>query len=956
MRSMERRGGPRGHRAVPFLLVLVCVAAVTAVVAGPALAWEDWEHDTANRQSSCNLSGCHQDGANPANGTNAACVSCHTGYTTVNGKKCWDCHQPGNAPAVACSGSCHLFKLSGEDFSYPTVFSHGDSPHLGASGYGKACADCHQGGAHHDGSVTAEPSCAQCHDGTLAKSPPASHNDGNHVQCESCHDGMTIPAGGDCAACHVDNAGSGAPQITFTNDLTCGDASCHAKVKNHAGTPIADAPCTTCHTAHYEALGTCTKCHASPETFHHGTTTAIPLAQCGRCHDGGIAGIPPAHQVYSTDCATCHTGMQKPSGECSSCHVGNPTSGATQITYSNDLTCADPGCHAKVKNHEGTPIAQAACTACHEPPHYASLGTCTKCHPDPESFHHTTAEAIPLTQCATCHDGGIAAPPSGHTTYGTNCVSCHNGMDHPSGDCAACHVGNPSSGAPQITYSNTYSCADAACHAKVKNHQGTPIASAPCTTCHTAHYEDLGTCGTCHEDAESFHHATAEAIPLAQCVRCHNGDIAQAPSAHGEYGSDCASCHDGMNRPAADCAACHSKPQGTLPAVTSTNPLTCADASCHGKIKNHAGTPIRSACTTCHKTHYETLGDCTTCHTDPVRFHHGTTEAIPLAECAACHDGGIAAAPAGHESYGKKCADCHKGMDIPSGSCMECHSKAQGKVPAVKYTNSLSCGDVQCHGKVRNHKGTSIAAAPCTTCHKAHFEKLGTCTTCHDDPVQFHHGTSEAVALKECQTCHDDRQSHAGVRCDTCHDTMAPPPVPSTCQECHDKRQVGSATCTACHSKSSGMFGDKEQIHVKQPKIACGTCHEKPHYTDLGGCDSCHSSHVETHHAQATLVDTTLKFAVSHKKVKKGARVRVGGSLAGIAGPLAGQKVLLQSRTSAKKPFKTVSTLTTGDDGTFGRTLKVRVSTKYRVVWKAEGELGLSQRPAVKLASVRVKK
>jgi len=530
-------------------------------------------------------------------------------------------------------------------------------------------------------------------------------------------------------------------------------------------------------------------------------------------------------------------------------------------------------------------------------------------------------------------------------------------MDKPVGDCASCHVGKPSSGAPQVIVSNTLSCADATCHAKVKNHAGTSIAKAACTTCHASHYEALGACSKCHQSPETFHHGTAQAIPLAQCARCHDGGIAKAPAGHSSYGADCATCHSGMDRPAADCASCHSRPQGRLPAVTSTNPLSCADASCHGRVKNHAGTPVaRAACTTCHKAHFETLGACVACHTDPTRFHHGTTRATPLQDCATCHDGGIAEAPSGHDSYGKTCVSCHNGMDIPSGTCMECHGKPQGKLPAVKFTNTLSCGDVQCHAKIRNHQGTSIAAAPCSTCHTAHYEQLGTCTTCHADPLSFHHGTAQAVALKDCQTCHESRQSHAGVRCATCHDSMAPPPVPSTCLTCHDKLQVGSARCTDCHSRESDMFGDREQVHVNDPKIACGTCHDKPHYADLGGCDTCHDSHVQTHHAQATLADTALKFGLSKKRVKKGTRIRVGGTLAGAAGPLAGQKVVLQARTGSKAGYRTVSTLTTREDGRYGRTLKVRKSTQYRVVWKAGGDLGLLQRPAVKLAEVRVRR
>jgi hypothetical protein len=246
----------------------------------------------------------------------------------------------------------------------------------------------------------------------------------------------------------------------------------------------------------------------------------------------------------------------------------------------------------------------------------------------------------------------------------------------------------------------------------------------------------------------------------------------------------------------------------------------------------------------------------------------------------------------------------------------------------VTYTNELSCADAQCHGKIKNHAGASIATASCTTCHKAHYEKLGKCSTCHAEPLKYHHGTTRAVPLKECATCHNgtlapSKQSHAGLSCSSCHETMAAPSVPAKCQTCHEKATFGSATCTACHSKTSGMFGDREQVHLKDPKVACTTCHDKPHYTDLGTCDSCHGGHAEAHHAQATPAPTKLTVTVSKKRVKTGTTIRVGGTITGAAGPLADQKVLLQARKSSVKgsAFKTVSTLTTGADGKYGRAL-----------------------------------
>lgn len=715
----DRRPEVRSARL--FLPLLALVFLFTCVAgAGPALGYESWRHAGAG-ESTCNSSGCHQD-RTPSN-TACTTANCHGGLTTSGSQLCWQCHEPGNAPTVDCAGTCHLYRANGDNPSYDVAFTHGASPHLGASGYGKTCVDCHQDGVHHDAAAATEPSCVDCHNGTLAKLPPASHNDGQHTDCASCHDGMSLPS-------------------------------------------------------------------------------------------------------------------------CAGCHVGNPSSGGPQITYTNSLGCDDAGCHGKIKNHVGTDISQAACTDCHTE-HYASLGTCTTCHKDPQSFHHGTATAIPLSQCVTCHDGSIAAAPSNHTGFGSECASCHTGMDLPSlDDCAMCHVGKPGSTAPQVTYTGTLACADSGCHAKVKNHAGTPITKASCTTCHKAHYEVLGTCTTCHDDSDGY--------------------------------------------------------------------------------------------------------------------HHGAARPIPLNDCAGCHDGVIASAPAGHTAYGADCTSCHKGMDIPSGQCMTCHDKAQGKVPAVTFTNDLSCGDASCHAKVRNHQGTSIAKAACTTCHEQHYTSLGTCSTCHGDATKYHHGTTEATPLTRCEGCHDGKiapakQSHAGAACSVCHDDMTPAAVPATCQTCHTAATFGTDKCTACHSKDSGLFGDKEQVHAKDPSVACTTCH-KPMYTDAGGCATCHSSHAGAHHGTATPAASTLKAALSDKRIKKGARIRLSGTLMGASGALAGQKVAVQARTSSKAAYRTVSTLTTKADGSFGRLLRPRTSTQYRLLFTAPGDTGLAQKPAVKLLKVTVRR
>lgn len=488
---------PSSPRTLFPLLILIALVVALLVGVAPALGYGGWQHDDGMSKASCNDSGCHR-GQTPSN---TACINCHSGRTTSGSKKCWDCHKPGTKPSSGCTTTCHLFQASGEeDYNYQTAFTHGTTPHLGASGYGKTCADCHgAGNVHHDAIAGHQPTCAECHNGTIAKLPPASHNDGLHANCASCHDGMSLPT---CAGCHVGNPSSGGPQIAYSNTLSCAAAACHGKIKNHVGTSISAAACTMCHASHYESLGTCTKCHTDPQRFHHGTDKATPLADCAACHNGAIAAAPTAHAGYGTNCLTCHTGMNRPSGDCLTCH-DKPQGSVPAVVYTNDLSCSDAGCHAKIVGHSGTPISAAACTSCHAA-HYESLGTCTVCHPAPETFHHGTAAATPLADCSRCHNGKIASAKQAHA--GLRCASCHSGMARPPvpATCHDCHEAQRFGAVACTTCHSTTGWIG-----KETIHAADPAATVSCTTCHKKHYKDLGACDACHGSHAETHHGTA---------------------------------------------------------------------------------------------------------------------------------------------------------------------------------------------------------------------------------------------------------------------------------------------------------------------------------------------------------------------------------------------------------------------------------------------------------------
>ena len=283
----HRAAGDALRRLLRLLTVASVLAALLAAAA-PASAYKEWNHSTALGKRSCAV-GCHAE----QTPTNATCTGCHAGFKTRGTQKCWSCHEPGADTsawqlAAGCTTTCHLLTSTDDEPAYATSYAHTRSAHLGASGYGKTCVDCHgvSSGAtapgaspHHDAVDSSAPDCAGCHDGGIASAPAGHASFG--ADCGACHTGMDRPSG-ECSACHVGRTDTAIPQIAYTNTLACADAGCHGTVAVHAGTPIGAAPCTTCHAAHYGTLGPCTTCHPDPQTFHHGTAAARPARRLRR--------------------------------------------------------------------------------------------------------------------------------------------------------------------------------------------------------------------------------------------------------------------------------------------------------------------------------------------------------------------------------------------------------------------------------------------------------------------------------------------------------------------------------------------------------------------------------------------------------------------------------------------------------------------------------------------------
>ena len=121
-------------------------------------------------------------------------------------------------------------------------------------------------------------------------------------------------------------------------------------------------------------------------------------------------------------------------------------------------------------------------------------------------------------------------------------------------------------------------------------------------------------------------------------------------------------------------------------------------------------------------------------------FHHATTTARPLSDCAGCHNGTIAATPPTTRATAHPVPLSHRDEQAAE-RLPACHDKAQGGVPAVVYTNDLTCGDARCHSMVPSHSGTPIRRRLHDLSHGA-LRGSRHLRHCHADSRSFHHGTA----------------------------------------------------------------------------------------------------------------------------------------------------------------------------------------------------------------------
>jgi hypothetical protein len=744
-----------------------------------------------------------------------------------------------------------------------------------------------QGGSSIGGAAShAELACRDCH-------APFWSAEGMAGRCLDCHTGVqdqmdkgeglhaSFMDPADCRSCHTEHNGGDAR-------LTLIDPG----IFPHEGVGFSLAAHTP---PKIEAAIACADCH--------GGSYDQPMAdRCDSCHTGLDTAVYLEHTMtFGTVCMDCHDGVD---------HYGadfrHSQTGFALLDKHAGLNCAD--CHGAARSTADLRAAPTDCIGCHgdQDPHEARLGDdCAACHDssgwDVETFDHRLA-GFPLVgshadvACADCHQQGATVP------IDSRCVACHQQDDVHDGrlgdDCAACHASTTWTDVIPEDFDHSVSRfpltgahSSVAC---IKCHQGGEFAGTPmqCASCHLqddAHNGSLGTqCASCHRPTQwsdaTFDHQNTR-FPLTgqhagtactvchasavfagtprSCVACHRQDDPH----NGEFGSNCAACHNtsGWGGARFDHTALGFQLTGAHMTAQ------CADCHIAGRF---AGTP--TSCIGCHQgddAHDGGFGaDCAACHNttswNAADFDHAST-GFPLtgrhqsAQCTDCHKNGqYAGTPS-------NCVSCHQNDDAHNGAfgsnCADCHSPsgwggatfdhASTGFPLTGRHQSAQCTDCHQNGQ---YAGTPSSCVSCHQSDDAHNGAFGTnCATCHSPSgwggATFDHASTGFPLTGR----------HTSAQCTDCHQNGQYAGTPSSCAGCHSEPSYHAGmfgtACASCHTTTAWQPASYSGPHTfpmdhRGAAGQCSRCH--PSSLDSYTCYRCHDqAETEKHHREKGITD-----------------------------------------------------------------------------------------------------
>jgi hypothetical protein len=431
-----------------------------------------------------------------------------------------------------------------------------------------------------------------------------------------------------------------------------------------------------------------------------------------------------SHADFETACRYCHAPLETIQGDlCIRCH-----------TTISDQIQNEIGTHARIKNieqcrdchpdHQGLDfdITQAAffrfdhsltrfSLQWHQLDYDMTPFDCSSCHDIENGF-------VLIDQiCEVCHADENSEFIATHLQdFGEDCLSCHDGSGqmtnfdhaktkfplegrHASASCGSCHIDGQ--------FENI-SLQCAACHLEPPIHTG--LFSNDCAACHTAdnwsvmasmdgvifdHFKQFGfslvrhqtdftgsllKCAACHTSEDGL----TAAFKMEYCTNCHTSKDPEFMAEHDiQFGTECLSCHDGIDRMAQfdhnrifildgkhaeiSCESCH------FDKVFSGTPTLCVE--CHVEPEIHVGY-FGVQCENCHTAEAWAPAKMQA-HTFPL--DHGEEGLIP---CEVCHVNRYTeyTCYGCHEHQPEEIIDKHQEEDISGPrleDCAACHATGE---------------------------------------------------------------------------------------------------------------------------------------------------------------------------------------------------------------------------------------------------------------------------------------
>ena len=419
--------------------------------------------------------------------------------------------------------------------------------------------------------------------------------------------------------------------------------------------------------------------------------------QCGNCHE-------PLKTNLATQCLECHTDVAQQItakqgihsqfenvDACATCHPEHKGRGYDPIKASFQLFDHSKTGFSLNWHQINYDASTMQCSECHKSSTYATVNNepCLDCHSNHEKTFATNHVRDFGTICLGCHDGADRMINFDHGTTGytlegkhagVKCSDCHNNetiKDTPK-DCKDCH-------SEPIVHQGEFDQNCNACHTPTGWSPATldnqPFAHLTTTgfslSLHQADYADQAiTCSTCHP-------SDLKTLEIQTCVECHTPHDEKFMADHQQqFGLECMSCHDGVDRlsnfdhanffpldgkhATTDCVTCH------VNNVYRGTPSECYQ--CHEEPEIHAGV-FGLKCFYCHTADAWSPASLRQ-HNFPL--NHGVEDQNLQLQCEACH---------GSNYIEYTCYNCHdhqpdvivqshaslniSDQDLPA--CAKCH-------------------------------------------------------------------------------------------------------------------------------------------------------------------------------------------------------------------------------------------------------------------------------------------